>query len=233
MVPADQNALAARQATRTTPIVMVGDPVGSGLAASLGRPGGNVTGVSALVGYEIIGKRLELLRTLVPGLSRVTVLSNPDNPSHAEGLREARTGARSLGLEVHVLEARRSEDLVGAFESTSRWRGGAVLVLGDGMFGLQRARIADLAVKSRLATVHATAGMVVAGGLASYGASYPDLFRRAARYVDRILKGARPEDRSTSRPPRRLASRFRPRCWRRRTGSSSEQTAPAPGRSWR
>jgi putative ABC transport system substrate-binding protein len=100
MVPADQNAVAARQATRTQPIVMIGDPVGSGLATSLARPGGNVTGLSAIVGFEIVGKRLELLKATVAQLSRVAVLSNPDNPSHASGLRAARNVASSLTMEV-------------------------------------------------------------------------------------------------------------------------------------
>ena len=200
IVPADQNALAARQATRTKPIVMIGDPVGSGLAASLARPGGNVTGLSAIVGYEIVAKRLELLKATVAPLSRVAILSNPDNLSHANGLREARIGARSLTMELRTLEARGPDDLARAFAAMTQERVGAVLVLGDGMFGLHRTRIADLAVRSRLPTIHASAGMVIAGGLMSYGVSHPDLFRRAATYVDRFFKGAKPSDLPIERP---------------------------------
>jgi putative tryptophan/tyrosine transport system substrate-binding protein len=202
VVPADQNAIAARRATQTIPIVMIGDPLGSGLATSLARPGGNVTGLSAIVGYEIVGKRLELLKATVPELSRVAVLRNPYNPGHVDGLKAAEAAARSLSLALKAWEARGPNDFGSAFAAMTQDRVGAVLVLGDGMFGLHRAKIADLAVKARLPTIHASMGMVLGGGFMSYGVSHPDLFRRAATYVDRIVKGARPGDLPIEQPTR-------------------------------
>ena len=179
VVPADQNALAAQQATRTIPIVMIGDPVGSGLVASLARPGGNITGLSNVVGPEIAGKWLELLKAAVPQVSRVAILWNPGNPQHAAWLREAGIVARSQKVQVHALEARGPDDFGRAFTAMTRERAGAVLILGDGMFTLHQRRIADLVAKSRLPTL-GSRDLVNAGGLMSYGARSPEVFRRAA-----------------------------------------------------
>jgi putative ABC transport system substrate-binding protein len=201
VVPADQNALAVKHATQTIPIVMIGDPVGSGLVASHARPGGNITGVSTVAGgYEIVGKRLELLKEVAPRASRIAVLSNPGNPSHALGLNEVETAARSLNVQLHALQTRHPDDFEKAFAAMTNERADAVLILGDGMFGLHRNRLADLALKRRLPTLHAAAPMVIAGGFMSYGASGPEAFRRAAMYVDRILKGAKPADLPVEQP---------------------------------
>ena len=199
VVPADQNALAARQATRTIPIVMIGDPVGSGLVAGLARPGGNITGLSNVVGPEIAGKQMELLKAMVPEVSRVAILWNPGNPQHAGWLKEAGIVARSLKVQVRELDARGPDDFEKAFAAMTRERAGAVLILGDGMFILHQRRIVDLAAKSRLPTM-ASKRAVIAGALMSYGASGPEYFRRAATYVDKILKGAKPADLPIERP---------------------------------
>ena len=199
VVPADQNAFAARQATRTFPIVMIGDPVGSGLVASLARPGGNITGLSGIVGPEIVGKQLELLKAVVPRLSRVAILRNPGNPLHAVLVRQASNVASSMLLELQTLEARGPDDFQTVFAAMARDHVGAVLVLSDGMFGLHPTRIADLAAKSRLPTM-GTRIMVEAGVLMTYGPKVPDLFRRAATYVDKVLRGAKPADLPIEQP---------------------------------
>jgi putative ABC transport system substrate-binding protein len=199
VVPADQNALAARQASRTIPIVMIGDPVGSGLVASLARPGGNITGLSGIVGPEIVGKQLELLKAVVPHLSRVAILRNPGNPLHAVLVREAGNVARSMMLELQTHEAQGPDDFPTAFAVMARDHAGAVLVLSDGMFGIHPARIADLAAKGRLPTM-GTRIMVDAGVLMTYSPKLPDLFRRAATYVDKILRGAKPADLPIEQP---------------------------------
>jgi putative tryptophan/tyrosine transport system substrate-binding protein len=199
VVPADQNALAARRASRTIPIVMIGDPVGSGLVASLARPGGNITGLSGIVGPEIVGKQLELLKAIVPHLSRVAILRNPGNPLHAVLVREAGNVARWMMLELHTHEARGPDDFPTAFAVMARDHAGAVLVLSDGMFGIHPARIADLAAKGRLPTM-GTRIMVDAGVLMTYSPKLPDLFRRAATYVDKILRGAKPADLPIEQP---------------------------------
>ena len=193
VVPADQNALAAKHATRAIPIVMASsaDPVGSGLVASLARPGGNITGLSAAAGPEIVGKQLELIKAVVPEVSRVAILMNPGNTFHAVWLREARIVAQSLTVQVQAVEARGPDDLGMAFASMAAERAGAVVILGDGMFLLHQARIADLVRKSRLPTI-GSRDLVNTVGLMSYGASGSELFRRAATYVDKIFKGAKP-----------------------------------------
>src|SRR5215813_13467248 len=152
VVPADQNALAAKQTTRAIPIVVAGasEPVELGLVTSLARPGGNITGLSAIVGPEIVGKQLELVKALAPQLSRVAILWNPANPSHAARVREAGIAARSLKVQIQVLEARAPDDLGKAFAAMATERAGAVLILSDGMFRLHHTRIADLVAKSRL-----------------------------------------------------------------------------------
>jgi putative ABC transport system substrate-binding protein len=201
VAPASQNVLAAKQATRTIPIVMMShpDPVGMGLVPSLARPGGNVTGLSAL-SPEMWGKQLELLKETVPRVSRVAVLGNPTNAAYPLFLREVKVAARSLGVQLQTLEARGPDDLERAFAAMTRERAGALLVQSDGMFLLHRGRIPDLAAKSRLPAMYGVREFVDAGGLMVYAASLPDSFRRAATYVDKILKGARPGDLAVEQP---------------------------------
>ena len=201
VVPANQNALVAKQATRTIPVVMIGitDPVGSGFVASLARPGGNMTGLSASVGPEIAGKQLELLKTAVPQASRVAILWNRGNPAHALMLKEAESVAPFLKVQLQSVEAGGPDDFVSAFAAMTRGHAEAVLILGDGMFSLHHARIADLVVKSRLPTMGGR-DIVAGGALMSYHASRPDLWRRAAAYVDKILKGAKPGDLPVEQP---------------------------------
>lgn len=193
--------VAAKRATATIPIVMTNfsDPVGLGLVTSLSRPGGNVTGL-ALLTVELVGKQLQLLKEAVPKASRVAFLINPTNPGAALQLREAETAARSVGLQLQVLEARRDDELAGAFAAMSRERAGAVLLPGDSFFFYHRAKIADLAIKNRLPALFAPREFAEAGGLMAYGANVADLYRRAATYVDRILKGANPADLPVEQP---------------------------------
>ncbi|MGH2360066.1 MAG: ABC transporter substrate-binding protein [bacterium] len=195
IVVAPSPSLAAKQATRTIPIVMTGhpDPVGQGLVASLARPGGNITGLSSLA-PEIVGKQLEMLKEIAPRVSRVAVLSRPTSPLAPLLLEEAKVAARSLRVQLQTLEARGPDDFERAFAAMTRERAGALLVLVDTMFYLHRTRIADLAAKSRLPAMSGFREFVAAGGLISYGASLPDLSRRAATYADKILKGAKPAD---------------------------------------
>jgi putative ABC transport system substrate-binding protein len=199
VVPADQNALAAEHVTRAIPIVMIGNPVGSGLVASLARPGGNITGLSVLA-PEIVGKQLELLKELIPRVSSVTILWNPTNPGHSRALEEARIAARSLGIKLQISGARGPDEFEGAFAAMTRERVGAVLVLLDGMFLLHQSRIIDLAAKSRLPAMYSRRSDVTGGGLMAYAPSLPDIFRRAATYVDKILKGAKPDDLPIEQP---------------------------------
>jgi putative ABC transport system substrate-binding protein len=199
VVPADQNALAAEHATRAIPIVMIGNPVGSGLVANLARPGGNITGLSVLA-PEIVGKQLELLKELIPRVSSVTTLWNPTNPGHSRALEEARIAARSLGIKLQISGARGPDEFEGAFAAMTRERVGAVLVLLDGMFLLHQSRIIDLAAKSRLPAMYSRRSDVTGGGLMAYAPSLPDIFRRAATYVDKILKGAKPDDLPIEQP---------------------------------
>jgi ABC-type uncharacterized transport system substrate-binding protein len=201
VVPANQNALAAQQATRTIPIVMIGitDPVGSGLVANLSRPGGNITGLSGSVGPELAGKQMELLKEAVPRVSRVAILANPGNSAHEVLMSEATSVARSLKIQVQALEARGPDEFASAFTAMTRERAGALLIIGDGMFSLHQTRMADLVVKSRLPTM-GPRSMVTAGVLMSYHTSTPDLWRRAATYVDKILRGANPADLPVEQP---------------------------------
>ena len=195
-------ALPAKNATRTIPIVMlaVGDPVGSGLIASLARPGGNITGLTLLAGMEIVGKHLELLKEAVPKISRVAVLLNPANQSHVLRLREVEVAGRSLGVQLQVLEARGPEEFDGAFAAMTRERAGALFVFADPVFLRDRTRLADLAAKRRLPAVYELKEHAEAGGLMAYGASLPHMWRRAATYVDKILKGAKPADLPVEQP---------------------------------
>jgi putative ABC transport system substrate-binding protein len=186
---------AAKQATNTIPIVMAfdDDPVGSGFAASLARPGGNITGLSTLAS-EISGKQLELLREIVPKLSRVAVLGNASQPGHPQALKEINVAADAFRVQIQYLEVRGPKDVETAFRAASKERADAALVLGSPIFISQRKQLADLAAKSRLPAIYNRPEYVEDGGLVFYGVSYTDLFRRAATYVDKILKGAKPGD---------------------------------------
>ena len=185
---------AAKNATGTIPIVGIslGDPVGTGLIASLARPGGNITGVSYSVGVETIGKGLELLNEIVPNVRWVAILSNPGNPLHAPAVRDLKVAARSLGEQLQLLDARGPTEFDGAFAAMAKERVGGLFVVADTMFNLHRARLVELAAKSRLPAAYGTRDAVESGGLMSYGPSLPDLFERGATYVDKILKGAKP-----------------------------------------
>jgi putative ABC transport system substrate-binding protein len=195
-------AQAARQATTTIPIVttVVSDPVGSGLVASLARPGGNVTGLSLLAGPEIVGKYLELLKAAVPALSRLAVLWNPAQTAHPPLVRQAESAARSIGCQLRLVTARIPAEFDGAFVTIGQERADALLVLADPMFFQQRVRLAKLAEKNRLPTMYGLREHVEAGGLMTYAASIHDLYRRAALYVDKIFKGAKPADLPVEQP---------------------------------
>jgi putative ABC transport system substrate-binding protein len=196
--------LAAKQATRTLPIVFAAaaDPVGSGLVTSLARPGGNVTGLS-VVGPELVGKRLELLTQAVPGVGQVAVL-RPRGPlgerTEKEMLTGAEVAARGLGVRLQFVEARDPADFDRAFSDMTRARADALTVLPSNMFFREHRRLVDLAAKNRLPAVYTSREFVDAGGLMSYGANLADLFRRAATYVDKILKGAKPGDLPVEQP---------------------------------
>ena len=192
--------VAAKQATSVIPIVFAAavDPVGTGLVPSLARPGGNVTGLS-IQQTDVAAKRLELLREVVPGLGRLAILANVGSPSVVLDMREVEATARTLGLEVTTLEIRRGEDIAPAFEAL-KGRADALYVCIDPLVGTHRIRINTLALAARLPTMHATREAVEAGGLMSYGANVPDLFRFAADYVDKILRGAKPGDIPVEQP---------------------------------
>lgn len=187
--------LAARQASATVPIVCFacGDLVSTGLVASLARPGGNLTGLT-FIHPEITAKRLELLKQIVPGLARVAVLPNPSNPVSGPELKETETGARALGLQLLPHAVKDPSGFAGAVAAMTRQRADAVIVLSDAMFYGQRQQIADLAVAARLPAISWTGEFASAGGLMTYGPDVHALARRAATYVDRLLKGARPAD---------------------------------------
>src|SRR5499427_4565352 len=197
-----QVATAAKKATETIPIVMIAvrDPVGTGLVASLARPGGNVTGVSGSAGLEWVAKQLELLKEAVPRIRRVAILSNPDNAYHQLAIREVTVAARSLGVQLQLLEARGPNEFDGAFAAMAKERVGALLVLSDAMFGYHQTRLVDLAARSRLPAAYSVREYVEAGGLMSYGPSILDSYRQAATYVDRILKGAKPAELPVEQP---------------------------------
>ena len=193
---------AVQQATRTIPIVMslVLDPVASGLVPSLARPGGNVTGTS-FMGPDMVGKQLQLLKEVVPKVSRVALLTNPANPASAPGLREAEAAARALGVRLQALEARNPQEIDSAFAAMTREHAGALLIFPDPIFTNQRRQIAELAAKRRLPALHGgTPEYAEAGGLMVYSPNILDLHRRAATYVDKILKGAKPGDLPVEQP---------------------------------
>jgi putative tryptophan/tyrosine transport system substrate-binding protein len=194
-------ALAAKQATATIPIVMgaIGDPIGSGIVTNLARPSGNVTGFSSLAA-ELEAKRLELLKEAVPGLSRVAILFDPTNRYTALALESARQGAQMLRASLTPYEARDTTTLEAALAKLTNDRPDALMVLADTFLVSQRGRIAQFALENRLPSVYTYREHVEAGGLLAYTPNYHDLFRRAATYVDRILKGARPGDLPIEQP---------------------------------
>jgi putative ABC transport system substrate-binding protein len=195
------DALAAKHATRAIPIVMAsaGDPVAGGLVESLARPGGNITGLSQIA-PEMAGKRLELLKEIVPKLSRVAALWNPQGTTSPLSWKELQLPARELGVQLHSLEARSSNDFAKAFEDATRARAGALAVMPDPLFAGNLKRIADLAVKSRLPSIFHLREFADLGGLMAYGPDRSDMFRRAATFVDKILKGAKPAELPVEQP---------------------------------
>jgi putative ABC transport system substrate-binding protein len=192
---------AAKQATSTIPIVFTnnGDPVGTGLVASLARPGGNVTGPS-LSSPALLGKRVQLLKEAVPAVSRVAILSNPGSPMHALSMKETEGAARSLQVKVQIVEARGAGELAGAFSAAVKGSADALVVLGHPLFAAQRTRIAELAAQSGLPVMAPGREYAEAGALMAFGANVRESYRRAASYVDRILKGARPSDLPVEEP---------------------------------
>jgi putative ABC transport system substrate-binding protein len=194
-------ALAAKQATSSIPIVTATspDPVALGLVASLARPGGNVTGVISII-TELTGKRLELLKQLIPRASRVAILHDPDNRASTLQVREAERAGPALGIVVQSVDVRDQRDFDAAFLTIKRARTDALILGVNTPFIAQRRRLAELAVLHRLPMVTPAKEYAEAGGLLSYGTDYPDLFRRAATYVDKILKGAKPADLPIEQP---------------------------------
>ena len=222
------SAMAAKSATQTIPVVMAaaGDPVRSGLVASLGRPGGNITGLSSWI-LETYPKRVELLHELLPRLKRLAAIFNMGNPALPPAWELVEQSARLLGIEPQLVDVRRPEDLRAAFETANR-QGAEALVVGlEGLTQANLRPIAELAVKQRLPSIYAEKAYVGFGGLMTYGANDTVMYQRAAAFVDKIFKGARPGTSrwsgrpssswsSTSRPPRPSASRSRRHCWRGR-----------------
>jgi putative ABC transport system substrate-binding protein len=204
LAPSTPQARAAKQATRNISIVFAtaADPVTEGLVNSLARPGGNVTGLSFLA-PELVGKHLELLTQAVPGVRRVAVLWQPRGPgqrTNNDMLQAAEVAGRALGIHLQFVEAREPADVERAFSEMTRTRAGALTVLGSTMLFLERRRLVDLAAKNRLPAVYPWREGVDAGGLMAYGPDQADMFRRAATYVDKILKGAKPGDLPVEQP---------------------------------
>jgi putative tryptophan/tyrosine transport system substrate-binding protein len=202
VTPADLSIAAVKRETQTIPIVMAlsSDPVGAGFVASLARPGGNITGLSN-ISPELSGKRLELLREAVPGFSRVALLWNPDVRGAVLDYKEAASAARSLRVEIQSVEASRAEALDRAFSTITSWRAQALMLPGVNPVGFaNRAQIVSFAQRNRLPSMFPTKEYVDSGGLMSYGPSLADLLRRAAGYVDKILKGAKPADLPVQQP---------------------------------
>ena len=201
VAPTSGSAKAAKDATPTIPIVMAasGDPIGLGLVAGLARPGGNVTGPS-MMNAEIIGKRMQLLKEVVPGLARVAVLANSVNPIHTLFWRETEPAARELGLELQPVEARVPEDFEAAFAAATRGKAGALIAFDDALTYNYRTRVVALAAASRLPALYGYREFPDEGGLMSYGANMASHYRHAAGYVDKILRGARPGDIPVEQP---------------------------------
>jgi len=196
--PASQ---AAKRATGTIPIVMAAiiDPVASGLVTSIARPGGNLTGQS-MMSPDLVGKQLEILKELVPKVSRVALLHNPANPGNEPEVRHAQDAARALGVRLQVVGARGPSEIDSAFAAMTNEHAGAVIVVVDALLQGNRARITDLAARYRLPAVYGLSEYAEAGGLLAYGPNRLDMFRRAATYVDKILKGAKPSDLPVEQP---------------------------------
>jgi len=193
-------SLAAHKATDTIPIVMsAGDPIGAGIVAGLARPGGNITGMSVQMA-EQEGKRLELLKKLLPSFSRVAVLSNPSNPYCAIAVAEARSGATALNLQFDLIETSDARSLDAAFLTLSRTRPDAVLVVADPFLAGERVRIADEMIKNKLPSIYSYHEHVRAGGLMTYTTNYYDVFRRQGLFIDKIFKGAKPGDLPVQQP---------------------------------
>ena len=192
---------AVKEATTTIPIVMGfdTDPVGNGFVASLARPGGTITGLSVL-SPDISGKQLELLKEIVPTLSHVAILGASTNPGNAQALKETELAAGTHKVQLQYLNVLRPKDIESAFRDASKGRAGAVLVLASPLIESHRTQITDLAAKNRLPAIYYAPEFVEAGGFMSYGTSFPDLFRRAATYVDKILKGVKPADLPVEQP---------------------------------
>ena len=201
VIAGTQAAAAAQKATTTIPIVMgsIIDPVGSGFVASLAHPGGNITGLSNLFG-ELGPKQLEMLRSMAPKLFRVAILLNPVNLAHAPILKSVQAAAQKIGVTVLPVEARNPQEIENAFSMMSKGKAGAVLVITDAFFITQVRQIAELAAKNRLPSIHAVPEYAEAGGLMSYGNSHAANYRRAATYVDKIFKGAKPGDIPVEQP---------------------------------
>jgi putative tryptophan/tyrosine transport system substrate-binding protein len=191
----------AKKATSTIPIVMAqdSDPVGSGFVASLARPGGSITGLSSLA-PELSGKQLELLKEIIPKLSRVAVLGISTRPGNAQSLKEVELAAGAFKVQVQYLDVLDVKDIETAFRAATKGRAEAVLVLQSPFFNSQRTQIADLAIKNRLPAIYPWPEFVEDGGLMTYSVSFADLFRRAATYVDKILKGAKPAELPVEQP---------------------------------
>ena len=201
VTPTTPSTGAAKQATRSIPIVMLllADPVGSGFVASLARPGGNITGVTNYMG-DTSKKQLELLVTLLPKVTRVAVLLNPGNQASDALYKSVRAASMKMGIHLFPGKARTPEEIERAFSAISQGRAEALLVLGDSFFFARRDQIAQLAIKARLPSVYAQRQHAEAGGLMSYGANTDDIWRRAAIYVDKILKGTKPADIPVEQP---------------------------------
>jgi ABC-type uncharacterized transport system substrate-binding protein len=191
----------AKEAAGAIPIVMAyeSDPVGSGSVTSLARPGGNITGLTSSAG-ELNGKRLELLKEAVPKLSRVAVIQNPGMSNAAQALKDAQIAAQSLKLTIQPLEVQGPNDLEGVFAAAKKGRAEGMVIVGDPVTFTHRKRVADLALKNRIATIHGQIQFAEAGAMIVYGPNDADMFRRAATYVDKILKGAKPGDLPIERP---------------------------------
>jgi putative ABC transport system substrate-binding protein len=201
VVGSTQATNAAQQATTTIPIIMgnSGDPVGSGFVKSLAHPGGNITGLSNIA-VDLSPKLLEMLHSMVPKLSRVAVLMNPDNSVHTTALKNVQAAAQRTGVTILSLNARTPQEIENAFSVMAQKKAGAVIVVRDPIFNQQVRQIAELAAKNRLPTISMIREYVEAGGLMSYGTNLGDYYRRAAIYVDKILKGARPADLPVEQP---------------------------------
>jgi len=195
------STLAAKEATSTIPIVMAyhSDPVGSGFVASLARPGGNITGLSSLA-PEMSGKQLEIMKEILPNLSCVAAFGTSSQPGNAQALRETEIAARSLGVQIQYVNVERPEDIEAAFRESNKRCNDAVLMLPSPILNAYRTQAVELAVNSRLPAIYPMPEFVEDGGLVSYGVSFTSLYRRAATYVDKILKGAKPADLPVEQP---------------------------------